>query len=95
MFSNRWDFINNIMKTTQVTNIRETITCIAFSAVKPSRNGVIYVSNSSSLINGFLTSAIARSEHFFQIPKDQRWTMTSYISCYHMNLHDILHISLF
>ncbi len=34
-----------------------------------------------------------RWEHFLQIPKDLRSTMISYISCYHMNLYNILHIS--
>ncbi len=59
------------------------------------------------IIVGFLALALAggfthrwkpvgwrRHEHFFQIPKDLRWTMVSHISCYHMNLYEILHISM-
>ncbi len=31
-------------------------------------------------------------EHVFQTPKDLSWTMASFLSYYHMNVHDILHI---
>ncbi len=38
-------------------------------------------------------SCLRRLNYFFQILKDLRWGMSSYISYYHMNLEDILHIS--